>query len=92
MDSNETSAQLHAQWAYVLSADHVCHECGCIVPVFAVMLAGLFKSQASGLVSDDDAPLLRRMSELPNALMTLLDTMSGGSFRPDLSHALADRY
>lgn len=92
MDSNDTSARLQAQGAHVLLADHVCHECGCIVPVFAVMLAGPFKSQERELVSDDDAPLLRRMSELPNALMALLDAKSGGSFRPDFSHTLDDRY
>ena len=93
MESDDLPEILEADAAYVLNAEHVCHDCGCIVQVFGVMLIGPFKGQAGRFeLEDDDAPLLRRPTELPQALASMLTLRSLGRFRMDFSKTVGERY
>lgn len=92
MEATEEKSELEADGAYVLTGECICHECGCFVPVFAVMLVGPFKSHVPGPAEDDDAPLLQWMSELPAPLVAILEAKSDGRFRPDFSRTLDQRY
>ena len=60
--------------------------------MFAVMLLGPFKSQVPGPVEDDDAPLLRWISELPAPLVAIREEKSDVRFRPYFSRNLDERY
>ena len=93
MTSDELPVTLEATAVYVLNAEHVCHDCGCLVPVFRVMLAGPFKGKADGFdLDEDDAPLLSYLNDLPPALVELLTDSSLGYFRLDVSHTAGDSY
>lgn len=79
--------------AYVLNTEHVCHECGCIVQVFGVMLAGPFSGPADEFgLENDDAPLLTYLTEIPKTLVTVLTERSFGRFRLDFSHTANESY
>ena len=73
----------------MLNADHVCHEWGCIIQVFGVILTGPFKRQISEFgLEEDDAPLLTYQTELPQILETWLTGRSLGRFRMDYSNTV----
>ena len=64
-------SRLIAAANYVLEGEYVCHECGCIVPVFGLMPVAPFDRQGDVLVAeDDDSVLLRRPLSLPPDVLT----------------------
>ncbi len=77
----------------VLMGEYACHECGCIVPVFAPLLVGPFEGESAlQLDSDDDSALLRRPQELPPELAAAMTKASQGNYRPDFSKTIAETY
>ena len=85
--------RLMAAATYVLEGEYACHECGCIVPVFGLMPVGPFDRQGDMLLDeDDDSALLRRPLNLPPDIRSTLASRSGGSFHPDDSKTLGERY
>lgn len=94
MGTNDLPVEFEADAAYVLNGEHVCHECGAVTQVFGLMLIGPFRGQTAALgpEDDDEAPLLRRATEIPNALAAVITERSLGHFRIDFSNTLGDRY
>ena len=93
MEPADSPVAFEAGVAYVLNAEHVCHECGCIIQVFGVMLTGPFKGQISEFgLEEDDAPLLTHQTELPQILATALTGRSSGRFRMDYSNTVGESY
>jgi len=90
--SSEHNGNFLAPAAYVLESDHACHGCAHAAPVFAVMLVGPYLPSGDGLIDHDDAPLLTRIAELPEALARVLDTKSAGHFRLDYSGTVGELY
>lgn len=91
--SDAERTRLTAAGTYVLEGEHACHECGCIVPVFGLMVVGPFALQGPSLLdSDDDSAILRRPVLLPADVSAALAERSGGNFRPEDSKTLEQRY
>ena len=92
-DDEEPAAALVESAAYVLQGEYACHECGCIVPVFAVMLVGPFQGESAlPLDADDDSAVIRRAQELPLELATAMTQTSQGNYRPDFSKTISETY
>ena len=86
-------SRLVAAATYVLEGEYACHECGSIVPVFGLMPVGPFDRQGDmHLDEEDDSALLRRPLDLPPDIKAALVSRSGGSFHPDDSKTLGERY
>lgn len=84
---------LIADAAYLLEGEYTCHECSCIVPVFALMLLGPFKAEGDVYIDEDDnTALLRRPTALPEILEKSLTSRSCGFFRDDFSHTAEQKY
>jgi hypothetical protein len=89
----DSLSRLVAASAYVLHGEHICHECGCFVPVFGLMVVGPFEYTGDVLIDDDDdSALLRRIVDLAPDLQVELTSRSGGHFRPDDSKTVGERY
>jgi hypothetical protein len=85
-------SRLTAAGTFVLEGEHACHECGCIVPVFGLLVFGPFALVGHSLLDpEDDSAILRCPVELPDDVSTALATRSGGHFRPDESKTLSQR-
>lgn len=81
-DESWEMTQVVAEAAYILEAEHPCHECGSFVPVFALLIEGPFECRGLvGLGADDATALLRYVQTLPSALQRALDAQSQGSWR-----------
>lgn len=92
-DSTLLPSRLVAAATYVLAGEYACHECGCIVPVFGLMVVGPFERHGDLLLDDeDDSALLRRLAHLPPDLRAELASRSDGHFRPDDSKTLGEPY
>ncbi len=77
----------------VLKGEYVCHECGCIVPVFAPLLIGPFQGDSLlPLNPDEDSAMLRRPQVVPPELAAVLTKASHGNYRPDFSKTVAETY
>lgn len=86
-------SRLTAAGTFVLEGEHACHECGCIVPVFGLMVVGPFELQGSSpLDPDDDSAILRHPVRLPENVSAALAARSGGHFRSERSKTLDQRY
>jgi len=93
MKNDNEKMLLTATSAVVLKGEYACHECECIVPVFAAMLVGPFQGESPmPLEADDDSALLSRPRELPSDLADALTLASKGNYRPDSSKTVADTY
>lgn len=91
--SDAEQSRLTAAGTYVLESEHACHECGCIVPVFGLMVVGPFELRGPSLLdSDDNSAILRRPVILPADVSDALADRSGGHFRPEDSKTLEQRY
>ena len=89
----DDATRLRAASAYVLEGEYVCHECGCYVPVFSVMLVGPFGVEGDpAFDEDDDSAILRRPLELPSTLAEVVTAKSAGHFHPDFSRTIGDQY
>lgn len=89
----DDAMRLRAASAYVLEGEYVCHECGCYVPVFTVILVGPFGVEGDPAVNeDDDSAILRRPLELPSTLAAALTERSSGHFHPDFSRTIGEQY
>lgn len=92
-DSDEIRSQVTANAVYILEGEHICHECGCFVPVLGLMLVGPFQVLGDELIDpSDDSAILRRPTKLPIELAKTLHDMSHGCFRQDFSRTVADTY
>ena len=83
---------LVAEAAVVLKGEYACHECGCIVPVFTLLLVGPFRGKHCHVSTEEDSALLRRPRELPPGLAKALTEASQGNCRPDYSKTVAETY
>lgn len=93
MEHDDLTGVFESDTAYVLNAEHVCHDCGCLIQVFRVMLAGPFKGEADGFeLDEDDAPLINYPTELPQALVEVLTDSSPGHFHVDFSNTAGESY
>ena len=85
--------RLRVAAAYVLHCEHACHECGCFVPVFGMMVQGPFEAEGRvHLDADQDSALLCRPGTLARALADAITDTSGGHFRMDFSRTVDDCY
>ena len=46
-EDEEEGGSVIAAAAHLLQASHACHDCGCIVPVFALLIEGRLKCRAN---------------------------------------------
>ena len=91
--AGEDGCTVTAAAAYVLQAMHACHQCGCIVPVFALLIEGPFAVQGeSPLDADDCTALLTNVLAVPDELGTAVQVASGGSWRLDRSRTAGETY
>ena len=92
-DQASEPVRLTVAAAYLLQGEHACHECGCFVPVFGLMVQGPFEAEGHvHLDADDDSALLRLPGTLPRALADAITDLSGGHFRMDFSRTVDDSY
>jgi hypothetical protein len=89
----EEGGSVIAAAAHLLQASHACHDCGCIVPVFALLIEGPFEVQGEPLVGPDDtSALLDYVTVLPGRLQQGLEELSAGTWHRDNSKTAGESY
>ena len=92
-DETWEMTQVVAEAAYILEAEHPCHECGSFVPVFALLIEGPFECRGEELLGPDDTTaLLRNVVMLPSELQRTLEAQSKDSWRLDESRTAGSSY
>jgi hypothetical protein len=92
-DTSDIQPRLVAAATCILVGEYACHECGCFVPVFGLLVVGPFERYGDLLLEgEDDSALLRRPVDLPADVRAEVASRSGGHFRPAESKTRGERY